>query len=194
MNEEIHMMMEREAGAPEQCPQLGIGFFSRPLQHAKKSKLAGHPVFEDREWFVCVVPGDKNSRIERPASDTDKRRFPRTYAAFKSMEQKAPVNGFPIEEWPQVTRAQAMTLKAMNIFTVEALGEVSDANVDKLGHSGRELRAKAQAFLVVSKDTAAAQAFKAESERKDATLADMQRQINELAGQLQKRGKAAMVV
>ncbi len=188
MSEEVQMMMEREAGAPQQVPQLGVGFFVRPVQHSKQSKLAGHPVFVDREWFVCVVPGDRNSRIERPATDMDKRRFPVSYAAFKATETKAPVNGFRIEEWPQVTRAMAMTLKAAHIDTVEALAEVGDGNIDKIGHSGRELRSKAQAFVAMAKDSAAVQAIKAESDRKDATLADMQRQINELAAQLQKRG------
>ncbi len=191
MSEEIHMAMEREAGAPQNIPQLGVGFFMRPVQHAKQSKLAGHPVFVDREWFVCVIPGDKNSRIERPASDTDKKRFPVTYAAFRATEQQAQVTGFRIEEWPQISRAQAWTFKAAHIYTVEALAEVSDANVDKLGQSGRELRSKAQAFVAMAKDTAAVQAIKAESDRKDATLADMQRQINDLAGQLSKRGRAA---
>ncbi len=192
MSEEIHMAMEREAGAPQNIPQLGVGFFMRPVPHAKQSKLAGHPVFVDREWFVCVIPGDKNSRIERPASDTDKKRFPVTYAAFKATEQQATVNGFRIEEWPQISRAQAWTFKAAHIDTVEALAEVSDAKVDKLGQSGREWRSKAQAFVALAKDTAAVQAIKAESDRKDATLADMQRQINDLAGQLSKRGRAAM--
>jgi len=193
MSDEIQMMMEREAGAPQNVPQLGVGFFVRPVQHAKQSKLAGHPVFVDREWFVCVIPGDRNSRIERPATDVDKKRFPQTYAAFKAAEHQAPVNGFRIEEWPQISRAQAWTFKAAHIYTVEALAEVGDGHIDKLGQSGRELRSKAQAFVAMAKDTAAVQAIKAESDRKDATLADMQRQINELATQLSKRGKAAMV-
>lgn len=188
MNEEIHMRMEREDGMPEQCPMMGVGFFIRPVQNPERSKAAGHPVFEDREWVKIVTPGDKNSWVERKATDIEKRRFPKTYAAFKTMEHQQAVNGFRIEEWPQVTRAMAMTLKAAHIDTVEALAQVSDGHIDKIGHSGRDLRAKAQAFLVVSKDTAAAQNFKAESDKKDATLLDMQRQINELAAQLQKRG------
>lgn len=188
MSEDIHMRMEREDGMPEQCPMMGVGFFVRPVQNPERSKAAGHPVFEDREWVKIVTPGDKNSWVERKATDVEKRRFPRTYAAFKSMEHQTAVDGFRIEEWPQVTRAMAMTLKAAHIDTVEALAQVSDGHIDKIGHNGRALRSKAQAFVALSRDTAAAQNFKAESDKKDLAIADLQRQLNDLASRVEKRG------
>lgn len=188
MSEEIVMMGERQAGMPEQVPMMGVGFYVKPVVNAKKSKLAGHPVFEDREWVKIVTPGDRNSWVERVATDKDRQTYPRTYGIFKNTEKTQAVEGFRIEEWPQVTRAMAWTLKAANIFTVEQLATVSDTNIDKIGHSGRDLRSKAQAFVAVAKDSAAAHQFKAESDKKDMAIADLQRQISELAARLEKRG------
>lgn len=188
MSEDILMRMEREDGMPEQCPMMGVGFFVRPVQNPKRSKAAGHPVFEDREWVKIVTPGDKNSWVERQATAVEKRRFPKSYAAFKAIENQSAVDGFRIEEWPQVTRAMAMTLKAAHIDTVEALAQVSDGHIDKIGFAGRELRAKAQAFIAVSKDTAAAQQYKADNDKLMSMISDQQRQIAELAAKLEKRG------
>jgi hypothetical protein len=70
---------------------------------------------------------------------------------------------------------------AINIPTVEALVEVADSNIGNLGPGGYELRAKAKAWLAQAKDSAAAQAIAAENERLKSQIADLQRQVNELA-------------
>jgi hypothetical protein len=191
-HDEIPMMMEREAGCPEQVPEVGVGFGLVPQENGRKSSAAGHPVFEEREYVKIVIPGDKQSLYFQPATDQHKRRFPRAYAMFKARETQAGVEGMPIEHWPQITRALALTFKACNIPTVEALAAVHDGHVEKLGNEGREWRAKAKAFLDIAKDTAASQKLAAESERKDLMISDLQRQINDLAARLsdepQKRG------
>lgn len=187
---EIPMMMEREFGQPEHVPQVGVGFGMVPEQSKKKSE-AGYPVYKDVEYVQIVIPGDKNSLYRQPATDQHKKRFPMAYAAFLAREKKPVLEGMPIEQWPQVTRSEALTLKAANIPTVEALAAVHDGHVDKLGQQGREWRAKAQAFIALAKDTAAGQKIAAENEDLKNQMADMQRQIKDLAGQLQKKTKAA---
>jgi hypothetical protein len=94
----------------------------------------------------------------------------------------------PVEQWPQITRAQAMTLKAMHVHTVESLAEVHDGHIDKLGQNGRELRTKAKAFLELAKDTAAAQAHAAENQALKDQIAELQRQFAQLSAQTEKRG------
>ena len=180
-NEDIPMMMERETGLTDMYPAIGVGFGLVPMQSGAKSKAAGHPVFEERLFVKIVVPGDKQSMIFQPATEQHKQRFPRAYEAFLKRNVKPQVEGLLIEEWPQVSRSLAMTLRAANIFTVEALAEVSDAHITKIGSMGRELRAKAKAFLEVAKDTAASQAIAADAARKEAEIADLRRQISDLA-------------
>ena len=182
------MIMEREFGLPEHVPQVAVGFCMEVTEDKKKSAAAGHPVFTEREFCKIVIPGDKQSLYYQPATDEKRRKFPNAYRAFQQRESKPVVEGMPIEHWPQITRAQAMTFRAANIHTVEALASVHDGNIDKIGSHGRDLRAKAQAFLAVAKDSAAAQKIAVENQQLKDQLAEMQKQINTLAKALEKRG------
>jgi hypothetical protein len=175
------MMMEREFGAPEGVPQIAVGFCMVPKEDKHKSKAAGYPVFREQEYVKMIVPGDKNSEYFQPSKDKDRQTFPNAYQAFKNRESKPIVEGMPIEQWPQVTRALSMTLRAAGIHTVEALAAVHDGHIGKLGNNSHELRAKAQAFLATAKDTAAAQALATENQKLKDQMAAMQAQINELA-------------
>lgn len=188
MNEEIPLMMEREAGAPDFISALAVGFGMIAVQDKKQSDTKGYPVYVDRLHFRAKVPGDKNQEVLNFAKDTDKKRFPRAWEAYQKRESNAAPDGFPIEQWPQVTRSQAMNFKSMGIYSVEALAEVHDGNIDKLGQNMRELRAKAKAFIAQANDTAAAQKIAAENEALKTQMADMQRQIGELATAAEKRG------
>lgn len=177
------MIMEREAGAPEHVPQVAVGFGPIPVEDPEKTAEAGHPVFKEVEFVKIAVPGDRQSLYMQPATDRDRQRFPRAYAAFKSRESNT-LEGMPIEQWPQVTRALAMTLRAMNIHTVEALAEVHDGNLGNLGQQGRELRAKAAAFLKQAKDAASSQRLAAENAGLKDQIATLQQQFEHLAARV----------
>lgn len=179
MDDEIPLMIEREAGAPEHVAAIAVGFGMLPMQSQRESDKAGHPVFVDKEFFSARVPGDKNTHSLRISTDKDRQRFPRAYAAFKE-RATTPIQGMPIEQWPQITRGQALTLKAMHIHTVESLAEVHDGHIDKLGQNARELRTKAKAFLELAKNTAVEQKHAAENQQLKDQIAEMQRQIAEL--------------
>ena len=185
------MMMEREFGAPEGVPQIAVGFCMVPKEDKNKTKAAGYPVFREQEYVKLIVPGDKNSEYFQPATDKDRKTFPNAYQAFKNRESKPVVEGMPIEQWPQVTRAAAMTMRAAGVHTVEALAAVHDGNIGKIASNGHELRAKAQAFLATAKDAAAAQTLAAENQKLKDQMAAMQAQINSLARAAEKKTKAA---
>jgi nucleotidyltransferase/DNA polymerase involved in DNA repair len=155
----------------------------------KKSEAAGYPVFDEREYCKIQVPGEKNSLVFQPATDLDRKKYPNAYAAFKNREAKPVTEGMPIEQWPQVTRSMAKSLRELNIHTVEALAAVHDGNIGKLGHDGRQLRAKAQAFLETAKAGAQDAKLAAENEKLKTMLEDQQAQINQLAKALEKKGK-----
>jgi hypothetical protein len=175
------MMMEREFGAPEGVPAIAVGFCMVPKEDKHKSKAAGYPVFREQEYIKLIVPGDKQSEYFQPSTDKHRQTFPNAYQAFKNRESKPVVEGMPIEQWPQVTRALSMTLRAAGIHTVEALASVHDGNIGKLGNNAHELRAKAKAFLETAKDAAAAQNLAAENQKLQDQIAAMQVQINALA-------------
>ncbi len=127
--DDIPLIMEREAGTDVNTPEVGVGFGLVAVENAKKSALAGHPVFDDREFVKIIIPGDRQSVYCQPATDRHKQRFPRAYALFKMRETQPVAEGMPIEQWPQVTRAMAFTLRAANIPTVEAYRSASPPRV-----------------------------------------------------------------
>lgn len=190
MQDEIPLMMEREAGAPDFIASIAVGFGMLPVEDKSASEKAGHPVYVDREFFSARVPGDKNTHSLRIATKQDRERFPRAYAAFKD-RGSVPLNGMPIEQWPIISRAQSLTLRAAGIHTVEAMAEVHDGHIDKLGSNARELKVKARAYLAQATDAAAAQKLAADNQRKDDEMTELRRQIADLASRLEapeKRG------
>lgn len=186
---EFVMIMEREAGLPEIYPKVRVGFGLVPLPDKKASASAGYTVYTPRLFFKADVPGDKQSGLEVFATEIHKQKWPDAWAAFQRAEAKPVVTGLLIEEWPPINRSLAMTLKAANIHTVEELAEVSDAHINKIGNMGRELRAKAIAYLKDAKEKAALHQVAAEGARKDAEIAELRRQISDLA-KLVQRGQS----
>ena len=181
--DEIPLILERASDEPENVPAIAVGFGLRAVQDKAASEVAGYPVFKEREYVSLRVPGDKNTHSFRPSKEKDRERYPKAYAAFKNRNQSV-TTGLPIEHWPQITRGEALTLKAMAIHSVESLAEVHDGHIEKLGHSGRQWRAKAKAFLAQAKDSAEAQRLADENRKKDEQMVEMQRQINDLASKL----------
>lgn len=178
--DEIVMSLEREANAPPDTPLLAVGFCLYPVQNEQKSAEAGRPIYEDKEYVKIVVPGDRNSVVFQPATEEHKRRFPRAYEAFKNRTQIAD-QGTPLEHWPVINRGLCLTLKAAHIHTVEALAQVSDANLQQLGMGMRELRDQARAYIQHAKDNAGLHKLAAENQQLREQLAEQQRQIAELS-------------
>lgn len=187
--DDFPMMLEVEAShslpnggfvkIPDGTAPVAVAFGYAPLRDPQKSAVAGHDVYTEVEFVKIAVPGDKHSFYFQPATDVHKARFPKAYAAFKERGMK-PLQGMPIEQWAPISRSLAMTLKAAHIHTVEALAEVHDGNIAKLGFNARELREKARAWLAEAKDSAATMQLAAEKKALEDQLAAMRAQIEAL--------------
>ena len=127
-----------------------------------------------------IVPGDTNNIIERVADETDKHRFPNAWAKYQNSEAKAN-EGTPLEEWPQITLSLLKECEYFEIHTVEALSNISDAHVAKLGMGFGDLRTKAKAWLEAAAGTAQITAPAAENAQLKQMLADLQAQINDIS-------------
>lgn len=137
-----------------------VEFYMNAVKDEKASLEQGRPIFKEREYIRIMPIGDKTKKIDRPVrfqatgnvpSDLD--RFPRQWQSFKNQGVVA-IDGTPIEEWPPLTKSDAMALKAMNIHTVEVLAGLGDNNLTWLG--ARQMRDKAKAWLDSSKGGAVA--------------------------------------
>jgi hypothetical protein len=183
MDDDFPMMMEIEfnSNPHNPYPPVAVAFGIYPLLDAVKTAKVGHDFYSDVEFVKIAVPGDKNSVVFQPAADTHRRRFPKAYAEFKARTAGAETReGLPIEQWAPISRSVAMTLRAAHIHTVEALAAVHDGHIDRIGTNGRELRAKAQAFLEQAKDSSAVLKLAADKKELQDQLAAMQLQINQL--------------
>jgi hypothetical protein len=116
-----------------------------------RSKEAGRPIYEDREFVEILIPGDRRSMAVEPVNDEHKARWPKEYEAFRAGKE-TPLTGTPLADWPNssLTRARVEELAYFNIRTVEHLAQVNDTQLGNLGMGARALREAARKFLEVS--------------------------------------------
>jgi len=139
---------------PRGDEKLLVEIYLRSVQHPAKTEEAGHPVFEDVPFIKIQVPGDPTTLIDTKLRDHHKRRFARHWAHFQQYQNAAPVIGTPLAEWAVVSRSQADNLRVSGVMTVEQLAELTDAQIQRIGMGGEQLRRKAQTWLKQATDSA----------------------------------------
>lgn len=101
--------------------------------------------YEDVVWVKIFNKGDSKNIQERPVREEDKQRWPDHWKAFQE-NSEAPLNGIPLEDFPQITPAERMKLKAMHVRTIEELIELPDQQLERLGGRGRAIHKAAREF------------------------------------------------
>lgn len=170
------------AGARDPDSALIVEFYVKPVQNNFASSKEGRPIFEDVIYVHIAVPGDKNNDWHLVARSDHKARFPKQWQHFMSRtEGDAREIGTPLSEWPVLTRSQAEEFRAMKFFTVEAIANASDQNVNAIGMVGGMspyvLRDKAKAFLGAAKDAALPQHQAEELAKANAEIALLKEQM-----------------
>lgn len=166
-------------------PGVFAEFYLEKERLGFESERQGRDVHEMREKIRIVIAGDKHTEANRLATDEDRERFHEVYARFKRGEEaRKQIVGTHISAAPFLNAALVADLEYLNIYTVEALADLSDVAKGRLGMGAAELVAKAKAFLSVAKDSAEATRLAAENERQQAENAELKRQIKELADRL----------
>lgn len=132
---------------------LLIEFYTDAELQAFESERVGHSVYKDVEMIRIRTPGINGNTIERKvkmvsdgSSPSDIQRFPNQWQAFKNSQAQRP-DGFPIEQWPVLTKSQVLTLKAQNIHVLEQIVGLPDTNLQLLGMEGRKMRDMAKSYL-----------------------------------------------
>lgn len=168
---------------------LNVSFSLEPVF----SKLAtwqngGLPTYADMEFVTVSAPGQRETLIHTQATDYYQWRFPAEYKAFKDGQQAA-VTGTPLSIWPYLKPSDVKALEHQGVRTVEQLASLSDSVKGM-----QSLKARAKEFLAAAKDTAKAGVLQDELAQRDAQLAAMQQQLDDLkaaiAAQPAKQAKA----
>ena len=138
------------------------------IKNEGKSIEAGRPIFDDVELVELRFPGSKNISVfpamEFSHWDEDEinggqraysyaERFSRQYQQFKSHQQQTKA-GTPLDYLPFLTEAKRAELRALNIYTAEALTVIDGTELKNLGPGGRELKNQAIEFLENSNEMA----------------------------------------
>lgn len=153
-----------------------------------ESEAQGRPVYTEMPHIKIMIPGDPHNIIERRLTDADKQKYPRAWERFQRMEHQSQ-EGTPLEQWPQINRAQLKEAKYFEVHTVEQMSGLSDAHIGKMGMGFQELRSKAKAYLKAAADTAEATKQAAENERLQAQISDLQAQLQAVQKQSEDQGK-----
>ena len=159
--------------------------YNEAIQLTFESEKQGRPIFQDVPFIRIAIPGDLNNIIERKLTESDKTKYSKAWEAYQRGEATG-FTGTPLEQWPQISRAQVKEAKYFECHTVEQLAELSDSNFQKMGMGFRELREKAKAYLNLISGNAQSN----EVSRMGAEMEALKKQLAELAP---KRGRPAKI-
>lgn len=130
-------------GAGADCHAI---FHMEAVENKFETQKQGRPIFNDVPFVKVLIPGDKTSVVDRKVKDEDKVRWSAQWERFQAGQAEA-VSGTPIETWPLLNKSQVATMKALNILTIEALAELSDTGLGKIGMGARDLQKRARQHL-----------------------------------------------
>lgn len=171
-----------EAFTESNAGKMFVFFHTVQRKNNFKSKTEGRPVFEAKIHIKKLVPGDNSLLIDRPMRETDAEEFPQEWARFQQ-KQEVVASGTPIAAWGVLTDTQQAEFRAMNIFTVDQLANLPDSGASKI-MGFNDLRTKARAFLLASKDSDLLAKAQAEKEASEARMAAQDKEMAELRAQL----------
>lgn len=164
------------------------------------SEREGRAIFDEVVYVEVISPGSRDStptfeciRIFAPEMNHPAPLYGMKYEVYKdfikdfekSEGNDASLAGTPLSQWAEMTRTMAASLKALSIFTIDALAALPDTKLCVVGPDGRTWREKAKAFIENSKGSGFATALAADHERTKAELAESQAQLKAMAAQIQ---------
>lgn len=206
---------------------LWVKFYKREVQNEAKSygykvvdndgkivhevKGEGRPIFDEVDYVEIVVPGDKTSQADRPATfcgdpedlkhpdrvraqcrlherpdQCDVHRFFDEFKLYKDGE-KDQTTGTSLKNWPGVPRGVVEELAYFKVYTVEQLAELNDSNAQRFfAH-----RERARTYLKTAEKVAVASDLRAELDAKDNALKAMKAEQDLMRGQIEQLVAAA---
>ena len=98
--------------ADDNKPHLHVEFYIEAVENPAKSREAGRPIFEEKEFVKVMIAGDPKNTLIAPANErgsggvTYAERFPEHYKLFKADRDQMAASGTPLSEVPWLTAAK----------------------------------------------------------------------------------------
>jgi hypothetical protein len=174
----------------EDTSHLYIRFFETTKKNERKSAEAGRPVHDAVDMIEIRFAGDAKTIHHAPASDKSKfvqgmgyidykTRFPRHWEHYQKTKTNLS-DGTPLDELTFLDAARRADLKAVNIHTVEALANLADNAVKKIGIDGLKLRDMARSYLEKSDGNAPLAKLSEENEAMKGQLSALEAELARL--------------
>lgn len=168
--------------------KLPVQFYMGAVPDDAETARQGRPIYRDVE---CIkIFNSKDNVIDRPVRDTDKKRWPGAYQAWKNTGDGEPgAVGTRLEHWPLMSRSQVEEFKFFKVFTLEQLAELPDTTVQKM-NGAVKLKQLARLAVEAAKGEAPFQRLQLEIEKRDGAIEELKAEVVRLTKMVEDKLKA----
>lgn len=186
------MALDSDINNPDNA--LWVEFFDDTVLQTFLSEQEGRPIYHDVVNVRIRIPANDQTVVTRAMDESDKLRFPRQWAFYEAKSKTGEHPGTPISEMAGVTKGVAETLKSRGFYTVEQFAAASDQVLSSLGMnagvSPTAFRDQCKRFLGAAAEMAPTVRLEAELKQRDAAMAAMQAQLDQMAKMLAEKQAA----
>lgn len=167
--------------------RLPVTFYMGAVLDDAATEREGRPIFRDCE---CIkIYNSKDNIIDRPVRDTDIKRWPGAYNAWKQTGESVPgATGTRLEHWPLMTRAQVEEYRFFKIFTVEQLAELPDTVTQKI-MGAVKLKQLAKLAVEAARGDEPFRRLQGEIDKRDGQISELTAEVRRLTTIVEKMAK-----
>lgn len=169
-----------------------VRFYQKEVQNQFLTNKENRPIYEMRDFVRIEIPGRNDSIIDTYAGEHHKQAYPEAWARYQNDKRESgeddSIRGTLLKEWSLLTPAQAKELRHYNFYTVEQVANASDAQLSPIrmivGMGEHSFREKAKSYLAAANGASLIDAQKAEVEKRDSQISDLQSKLEEQQRQM----------
>lgn len=162
---------------------LLVCFYNHATPDTSRSTEEGRPIYRDVIHVRIQQPGEMLNIIDRPANDSDKRRFKTQWANFVHDRTQIP-EGTPIEMLFPNHPAVAENLRGFGVYTIEQCAALSATAIDTVGRGGQEYVTRAQKYIQQATSGKAFHVLQKQVDDKNQQIRVMEQQMEMMKHQL----------
>jgi len=158
-------------------------FYTKALHNAQKSTETGRPFYDDVVFVRIHPPGERLNIVDRPATATDKQRFPTQWMQFSQNKQQVP-DGTPIDLLYPSHPSVGALLRSNGVYTVEQCAELSGPAIDSIGMGAQRYSNDAAKYLQAANKGVKASQLRAELDERDSQIRTLTHTVEQLQAQI----------
>ena len=167
----------------QQDSDLVVIFYQKSVRDPIASRDRAIPIFKDVIYVKIFRPGEQLNTIDRPAEETDRRRFANQWNKFQHNQTQVP-EGTPIDLLFPNNPSVADSLRAHGIHTVQQCANLTSHAIDHIGMGGQEYVNRAKQYIAAASSGSSFIKYQEENKKKDQEIKLLNQQVADLKAQL----------